>query len=86
MGLHIGRDKDAAITYYTAYFGQLVGAKITGFQMVKDEDDEYGDLWPCFAVTLKDGTKTTLELSQDEEGNGPGFLFGLDMPSTEGGQ
>jgi hypothetical protein len=61
--------------FYTDYYSQLIGGKITGFHLTLGE----GELWPTF--TVKVGKKTyTIELSQDEEGNGPGFLFGLPTP------
>jgi len=61
-----------------AYYGQLVGAKIVSLTIAVDE--EMGEFWPTFEVVLRDGTKRSIELSMDEEGNGPGFLFGLDAP------
>jgi len=65
--------KQQEIDFYTKYYTQLVGAKITGFELVQDDEDV---LWPTF--TAKKGKDTfTIEVSQDEEGNGEGFLFGL---------
>ena len=62
--------------FYTDYYTQLVGGKITGFILTEDEED---NLWPTFTILV--GKKTyEIELSQDEEGNGPGFLFGLPTP------
>jgi hypothetical protein len=84
MGLHIRPGDAKALEFYNSYFGKLVGAKILAFQMVPDEEDpdfpDYqGDLWPSFKVELKDGRIIQIEISQDEEGNGPGFIFGLDL-------
>lgn len=73
MSLHIRTQSDAA--WYTKYFSQLVGAEVTGFEMRHDVD--FDDYWPTFKVKLKDGSQMELELSQDEEGNGPGWLSGL---------
>ena len=70
-----------AIKFYKDYYGSLVGATVTKVT-ISDDDDE-GNSWPIFAVTLKDGTKVELELSQDEEGNGPGFMFGLPDPNSK---
>jgi len=64
--------------FYKDYYGVLVGATIT--KATIGEQDEEGETWPVFEVKLKDGTKLELELSQDEEGNGPGFMFGLPTP------
>ena len=67
--------KRQEIDFYTRYYTQLVGATITGFELVQDEYDEH-TMWPTF--TAKKGKNTfTLEVSQDPEGNGEGFLFGL---------
>ena len=67
--------KQQDIDFYTRYYTQLVGAKITGFKLVQDEYDDH-TMWPTF--TAKKGNDTfTIEVSQDPEGNGEGFLFGL---------
>jgi len=62
---------------YQKHFGQLVGCKIIGFHMEKDEDV---DDWPVLVVQMPNssnfsGHKFNLILSQDEEGNGGGFAF-----------
>lgn len=75
MGLHTHNADAATIAWYGNYFGQLVGATITGFTLVKDDD--MGDFWPTFKVKLAGGEEIEVEVSQDEEGNGPGWLFGL---------
>jgi len=71
MSMYMLNDKDRK--FYADYYGTLVGATIT--KVTVSESDDEGHSWPKFAVTLKDGTKLELELSQDEEGNGGGFLF-----------
>ncbi len=55
------------------YYGQLVGMKIikSGFT----EGDEGLGLFPFFILRDKAGDLLRVEVSQDEEGNGPGFLF-----------
>lgn len=78
MGLHTHGLDDSGIKFYADYFGQLVGAEILGFKMAVDPDE--GDYWPTFLVKLKSGEMVEIELSQDEEGNGPGFIFGLARP------
>jgi hypothetical protein len=59
--------------FWEEYYGQLVGGVIKGFGII-EEDDGY---WPCFIVKLITGEEVQVEVSQDEEGNGPGFLSGL---------
>ena len=64
---------------YQKHFGQLVGCKIIGFHMEKDED-ALND-WPVLVVQLPNSKsnftvqKFNVILSQDEEGNGGGFAF-----------
>lgn len=58
------------------YYSQLNGAKIMCFNGT-DSDGFGGNGFPEFLVQLKSGEIVTLTLSQDEEGNGGGFLFGL---------
>jgi len=79
MSMYMLNAKDRK--FYADYYGSLVGATITKVT-ISDDDDE-GNSWPQFDVTLKDGTKLELELSQDEEGNGPGFMFGLPSPNSK---
>lgn len=84
MGLHThGQKKDEVLKFYGGYFGQLVGATILEFHLAVDEEDEWGEYWPTFKVRLADGSERTIEISQDEEGNGPGFIFGLDSPNQK---
>lgn len=62
-----------------AYYGQLQGMKITG--IVTQWDEESRDTWVRLIAerTNENGSieRFSLEISQDAEGNGPGFLFGL---------
>lgn len=55
------------------YYGFLAGAKIVS---VENNIDDYDDVWTKLVVE-KDGQKFEVEISCDEEGNRPGFLFGL---------
>jgi hypothetical protein len=73
-------DKQAR-AFFTKYYAQLKGAKIieTGI----GPDEEYGPGFPYLMVELANGEKAKLEISQDEEGNGPGFLFGLPLPEVK---
>jgi hypothetical protein len=69
------RDQDTK-DFYNKYYSQLAGAVITSAGVVAE--DNYGvEFWPTIHVVMKNGQKLVLEVSQDPEGNGPGFLFGL---------
>ncbi len=59
------------------YYGQLEGATITEF--IIGMDPEFGDMFPVLKVKLKDGKEIEITIYQDEEGNGPGFIHGLDL-------
>jgi hypothetical protein len=67
-------DKEWKLKYYS----QLKGATILNVEVF--EDDLYSGFdanWPVFIIKLADGSTTELQLSSDEEGNAPGFMFGL---------
>lgn len=61
------------------YYGALVGATITKVESYIDDTMGWEETWTKIYVTSKDGEEFILEISRDEEGNGPGFLFGLPM-------
>ena len=75
--------------FYADYYGGLKGATIVKVELAQGEYE--GQYWPTFTVKTKATRKTAtrdavpaqtlmVEVSQDEEGNGPGFLFGLPHP------
>ena len=69
-------------TWHEKYYAQLTGAKIQRVAVLADEDGcDSG--WPTLKVVLTNGKKVTLEVSRDEEGNGPGFIFGLPQPEED---
>ena len=65
-------------SYMEKYYGFLKGAKIIGAGLHDDGEFE----WPYFKIE-KDGQEFEVEVSQDPEGNGPGFLFGLPRPEVK---
>lgn len=67
--------------FWRQYYASLEGAEIIKFVgMTQDEFNPYGDGFPTFLVKFANGKKGTIEISQDPEGNGGGFIFGLDIP------
>jgi hypothetical protein len=64
--------------FLTDHYSQLVGATIDAFRFEQDNFDAYIQ-WPVFDVTLADGTKTSIYIQADEEGNGAGFISGIPM-------
>ena len=63
--------------FFTKYYGDLVGATILSFDGMQNEDCDFGDGFPSFTVKFKDGEIGQIQISQDPEGNGGGFIFGL---------
>lgn len=69
-----------ANAFWDKYYRQLEGATVVQFVgVIPDENEEY-IAFPTLVVRLKDGSICELEISQDPEGNGGGFIFGLPMP------
>lgn len=66
------------VTWNKTYYGQAIGMTIVGVEVTHDELD---DAWTTLICERQfpDGSSQQflLEISQDPEGNGPGFLFGL---------
>lgn len=65
--------------FYNKYYGFLKDAKITGAGVMEYD----GELWPYIDIVASDGSTYQLEISQDPEGNGPGFVFGLPSVKVE---
>jgi len=59
------------------YLQPLTGGEITKVETFQ----EYGGVWPRLYVKNGD-EEYVLEISQDPEGNGPGFIFGLPDPAA----
>lgn len=69
--------------FWNKYYSSLDGAKIIRFNgMTPDEYDLFGG-FPTFTVKFANGEIGIIEVSQDPEGNGGGFIFGLPTPSQE---
>ena len=67
-----------AKTYYDRYYGQLEG--VTILKYLGMEECDWGRNFPKFLVAYPDtdtvrGAEYEVTVSQDEEGNGGGFLF-----------
>lgn len=65
--------------FWNKYYSYLEGAQILKFNGMSEY--EYGQGFPSFSVKFADGSIGDIEISQDEEGNGGGFIFGLALPS-----
>ena len=81
----MSRTSDKERKWMIEYLTPVVGCTI--IEVGVTEADEFGDAFPYLKVR-KPATKTaeaeefTLEVSRDEEGNGPGHLFGLPSPGS----
>jgi len=60
--------------FFNKYYGQLIGAKVVGFRLERDESFGYREVWPVFTLLLG-SQRVEFTLSSDEEGNGAGFAF-----------
>ena len=60
--------------FYTRYYKQLEGAKIVRYYGMNEGE------FPSFELELPNCQIIRIEISQDPEGNGGGFIFGLDQP------
>jgi len=64
--------------FWNQYYGSLKGATILSFDGMNEAD--FGDGFPMFTVRFATGEVGQIEISQDPEGNGGGFVFGLPTP------
>ena len=60
--------------FHTRYYKQLEGAKIVRFYGMSEGE------FPTFEVELPNCQIIKIEISRDPEGNGGGFIFGLNHP------
>lgn len=60
------------------YMGSMVGGKIVGVGVTDKDFEREG--FPYFLIEHPKHGDLRVEVSSDEEGNGPGFLFGLPVP------
>ena len=67
--------------FFSTYYGSFVGATIISFDGMQDNEDG-GDGFPTFTVKFANGEIGQIEISQDAEGNGGGFIFGLPTPEV----
>ena len=68
-----GKVKVTSDNFYEFYYRHLIGCTITAV-------GQNAEGFHYFVVNDANGNDTTIEISKDEEGNGPGFLFGLPNP------
>lgn len=65
------------------YLAPLAGATILGVGAKIDREEGYPQVWMTLKVSPAGSNEIfDLEISQDQEGNGPGFIFGLPFPEA----
>lgn len=69
-----------ATNFWQEYCGSLDGATIVKFLGFNQDENDPLSSFPAFEGKFKDGSISTIEISQDEESNGGGFIFGLPLP------
>ena len=70
--------------FWHKYYGGLEGASIISYDGMTMNTEGLDNGFPSFTVRLANGKLITIEISQDPEGNGGGFIFGLSVPELEG--
>jgi len=65
--------------YWNKYYTSLVGARILAYCGMEGEEEDLNG-FPTFTVRFANGDTGQIEISQDPEGNGGGFIFGLLAP------
>jgi len=73
--------KDSEL-FWNKYYKSLEGATILKFAGMADEGFEDGEGLPSYLVRFADGKEGFIEISRDPEGNGGGFIFGLETPQN----
>ncbi len=63
-------ENEGAADYLGRMYRRLVGATVIAFRW----DGEF----PVFTVRLANGQRREITIQQDAEGNGPGFIAGLE--------
>lgn len=66
--------------FWKKYYASLEGATIVRFNGM-NLDESGGNGFPSYTVRFADGSEGNIEISQDAEGNGGGFIFGLVAPN-----
>lgn len=67
--------------FWKGYYGSLEGATIVKFLGMVEDELALGP-FPTFAVKFANGDLGEIQISEDEEGNGGGFIFGLELPNA----
>ena len=65
--------------FWIKYYSSLEGATILKLLPLSDDEMDF----VTYLVKFADGTIDQIEISQDPEGNGPGFIFGLPVPNEQ---
>lgn len=74
--LHSYEQKDKE--WKEKYYSFLKGARIVKVEVFEDDLFTGSDKnWVALTIEKADGVTYEVQLSRDEEGNGPGFMFGL---------
>ena len=63
-------EKEGAADYLGRMYRRLIGATVIGFRW----DGEF----PVFSIRLANGQRREIAVQQDAEGNGSGFIAGLE--------
>lgn len=79
-GINRDKYKKFELAWLKEYYQGLVGWTCTGRAVVRDFEGNY---WPVLKFEKKGHKSMLVDVSRDEEGNGPGYLSGLPEPNLE---
>lgn len=69
----MGRN-DQEIQFLEGLYNQLVGLTVEKVEIKEDDSSGFPEVWASIFFK-KDDLRLKTEVSRDQEGNGPGFLF-----------
>ena len=62
--------------FFKEYYSQLIGWKVVAVDIKEEGSEHWPEFWPTLTMqNTKTGEYAFVEVSCDEEGNEPGFLF-----------
>lgn len=62
--------------YFTKHYGALKGYTIVDVEILAEREYGFPEFWPrLYLANPETGESIVIDVSQDEEGNGPGYLF-----------
>lgn len=62
--------------FFREYYSQLIGWQVVAVEIKEENESHFPEFWPTLTMrNATTGEYAFIEVSCDEEGNEPGFLF-----------